>query len=295
MALALSLTGLEARVIQLEVAQNALPTRQNVSERLGTFSDDLLVLDDTDLTQSDSIDRLREALRALNVSVFNHIPLFVGHTGDNEFGHHEVFAEDPEFVSFVTWDTHTGNASAHHPQVAQTGLVTTQLFESHSGKSYEDAHVTESYWGGWTNQTWSVGQSRAGVGCRILVVRSSSGDIGGPRSTTRGITIKYPGVYVCDANIGFEITSAILTSGQGIVSISLNTNDNIVTGCFGTSAMTLRTPLAGAHANCTASARQIIRLNSGDIIIPTHAKRYNQVGMRVAANGSNFSVWRIGN
>lgn len=289
MALALSLTGLEARVIQLETAQSALPTRQNVAEKLGTFSDDLLVLDDTDLTQSDSIDRLREALRALNVSVFNHIPLFVDHTGDNPFGHHIIAEEDPAFVSFVDWDGHTGDASAHHPQVAQTGLVTTALFEAHSGKSYNDAHHTQVYGGGWTDQNWTCNLSFFAVATQQRVAVSPTGDLLWSKVGQR-TTIRYPGVYVIDGNLGFELLNVRTPSGQGVVSVAIN--DVTMSGCNGTTAWTMRAP-GSSIPGCNASARQIMRLYSGDVIAPVQ-RRLNAIGgFRVSRKGTNFVLWRI--
>lgn len=294
MPLALSLTGLQARVIKLEDAQSALPTLRNVSERLGTFTDDLLVSDNATLTHIDDIDRIRESLRALNISIFNHIGLFVEHTGNNPFGHHIVSTGDPSLVSFPLWDAHTGDASAHHTQVAQTGLVTTDHWEGHTGASFHDAHPTQAFWGGWAELNFSVSDQYAGMACNMLQTRSSSGDNTTPIIGRRGIKMFYPGMYVCDANIGFEITIDTLQSGQGLCAIALNDEENVISGCEGTTAMSLRIPPI-PRPNCTASARQLLRINSGDVVTAVQRRRYSgSVGLRAARLGTNFSMWRIG-
>lgn len=289
MAHVLSLTGLEARVIQLETAQSALPTRQNVSERLGTFNDDLLVLDDTDLTQSDSIDRLREALRALNVSIFNHVDLFVDHTGDNPFGHHVIAEEDPFFVSFEDWDGHTGDADAHHAQVAQTGLVTIVHFESHSGMSYNNAHPTQAFWGGWGSSNFTVGLAYGVISTPELLTRSSSGDVA---QISPELEIYYPGVYVIDGNIGYENRDVGNDpSGLGQTALEL-VGQGLLTGCNGNTAWSSALPVV-QQATANSSARQVVRLNSGDVLRLTKRKVYN-MNVRAAANGSSLSIWRIG-
>lgn len=286
----LSLAELEARVQQLELAQQQLPSRANVARRLGVFIDQLSDSKQDNRFDIEDIDRIRESLRAAKITIQNQKELFEFHTGGGAPGyeHHAIISEGGGGrVDFVEFDAHTGNPNAHHVGQSVAGNYTTnQEFIAHSGSIGALGHPTMPYYGARFLNSWGLGVSFTQLPADLNIVVSFDADL---KSEGR-LRVNVSGIYMVEVVHGVRINmNGDNRSGNAESSISILPEGG--TKFFATGADSFAY-FTASNNEATTTSRTMVRLNSGDLI-GNEVKALVPLTYTLHGPLSHFNVWRI--
>lgn len=282
--ISLSLTGLGARVQDLEKQAALLPTKDDANLYSQTLMGQWNVLDDFGLEHVGIINDLVSLYSAVKSTISSHIPVFDAHEDDAD-AHHEATGHSVQTVDLPVFEAHTGDIHAHHTAVLVTGFAPTSVLPPHTGSN--DAHVTP-YWYGVFNTGILPVDSVVTALTPVNILYHyppASWDLNGSK-----IVFAESGTYKCTYTMVVEKTGA---SYHNAFTLEINTGYLDQPTTLSEKYANIRTEVDGEGAQASASTTVLFDMRSGSYIELKISSDHSYAG-HVTPNGVKMSIFRIG-